>query len=56
MGESVPGYEVSVWNGISVPRGTPPEIIATLNRAVNAVLADPRLQARRRARQVPRCR
>ncbi len=46
IGETVPGYEVSVWNGISVPRGTPPEIIATLNRAVNAVLADPKLQAR----------
>jgi tripartite-type tricarboxylate transporter receptor subunit TctC len=46
IGETVPGYEVNVWNGISVPRGTPPEIIATLNRAVNAVLADPRLQAR----------
>jgi tripartite-type tricarboxylate transporter receptor subunit TctC len=46
IGETVPGYEVSVWNGISVPKGTPPEIIATLNRAVNEVLADPRLQAR----------
>jgi tripartite-type tricarboxylate transporter receptor subunit TctC len=46
IGEIVPGYEVNVWNGICVPKGTPPEIIATLNRAVNAVLADPRLQAR----------
>ena len=46
IGETVPGYEVAVWNGISAPKGTPPEIINTLNRAVNAVLADPRLQAR----------
>jgi tripartite-type tricarboxylate transporter receptor subunit TctC len=46
IGETVPGYEVSVWNGISAPRGTPPATIDTLNRAVNAVLADPRLQAR----------
>ena len=46
IGETVPGYEVAVWNGICVPKGTPPEIIGTLNRAVNAVLADPRLQAR----------
>jgi tripartite-type tricarboxylate transporter receptor subunit TctC len=46
IGETVPGYEVSVWNGISVPKGTPPEIIDTLNRAVNAVLANPRLKAR----------
>jgi tripartite-type tricarboxylate transporter receptor subunit TctC len=46
IGETVPGYEVAVWNGICVPKGTPPEIIGALNRAVNAVLADPRLQAR----------
>jgi tripartite-type tricarboxylate transporter receptor subunit TctC len=46
IGETVPGYEVNVWNGICVPKSTPPEIIATLNRAVNEVLADPRLQAR----------
>ena len=46
IGETVPGYEVDVWNGIVAPRGTPPDIIGTLNRAVNAVLADARLQAR----------
>jgi tripartite-type tricarboxylate transporter receptor subunit TctC len=46
IGEVVPGYQVDDWNGIEAPRGTPPEIIGTLNRAVNAVLADPRLKAR----------
>jgi tripartite-type tricarboxylate transporter receptor subunit TctC len=46
IGETVPGYEVNVWNGIVAPKGTPPEIVDTLNRAVNAALADPRLQAR----------
>jgi tripartite-type tricarboxylate transporter receptor subunit TctC len=46
IAETVPGYEVDVWNGIVAPRGTPPEIVGTLNRAVNAVLADPRLRAR----------
>jgi len=46
IGETVPGYEVNVWNGIVVPKGTPSEIINTLNGAVNAVLADPRLKAR----------
>jgi len=46
IGETVPGYEVSVWNGICAPHGTPPEVVTTLNRAVNAALADPRLQAR----------
>jgi tripartite-type tricarboxylate transporter receptor subunit TctC len=28
------------------PKGTPPEIVETLNTAVNAVLADPKLEAR----------
>jgi len=28
------------------PKGTPPEIVDTLNKAVNAVLADPKLEAR----------
>jgi tripartite-type tricarboxylate transporter receptor subunit TctC len=46
MAETVPGYEASVWYGIAAPRGTPPEIVAKLNGAVNAVLANPKLQAR----------
>jgi tripartite-type tricarboxylate transporter receptor subunit TctC len=46
IGETVPGYEVSIWYGIAAPRGTPPEIVAKLNQAVNAVLADPKLQTR----------
>jgi tripartite-type tricarboxylate transporter receptor subunit TctC len=46
VGEFVPGYEVSVWFSISAPKSTPPEIIATLNREINAGLADPKLAAR----------
>ena len=46
IGETVPGYDVSIWYGIAAPRVTPPEIVAKLNQAVNAVLADPKLQAR----------
>jgi tripartite-type tricarboxylate transporter receptor subunit TctC len=42
----VPGYEASVWYGIAAPRGTPPDIVAKLNGAVNAVLANPKLKAR----------
>ena len=41
IGETVPGYEVSVWNGIVAPKGTPSQVIDTMNRAVNAVLAEP---------------
>jgi tripartite-type tricarboxylate transporter receptor subunit TctC len=46
IGETVPGYEAIVWYGIVVPKGTPPEIVDTLNSAFNAVLADPKLKAR----------
>jgi tripartite-type tricarboxylate transporter receptor subunit TctC len=46
IAETVPGYEVSVWYGISGPKGIPPEIVDKLNKAVNAVLANPKLQAR----------
>jgi len=46
IGETVPGYDVSGWTSVGVPSGTPPEIIATLNREINAGLTDPRLKAR----------
>jgi len=46
IAETVPGYEASVWYGISAPKGTPPEAVATLNAAVNAALADPKIKAR----------
>jgi tripartite-type tricarboxylate transporter receptor subunit TctC len=46
IAETVPGYETSVFYGISAPKGTPPEIVATLNKAVNEVLKDPKLIAR----------
>ena len=46
IAEVVPGYEANVWYGISAPKGTPPEIVDRLNRAVNTVLANPELKAR----------
>jgi tripartite-type tricarboxylate transporter receptor subunit TctC len=46
VSETVPGYEASALAGIGAPRATPPEIIATINRAINAALADQRMQAR----------
>src|SRR5262245_5345380 len=30
IGETVPGYEVSIWYGIAAPRGTPPAIVEKL--------------------------
>ena len=46
VGEFVPGYEVSGWQGIGAPRNTPAEIVATLNKEINAGLADPGMKAR----------
>lgn len=45
LAESVPGYDASGWSGIGAPRDTPKDIIDTLNRAINAVLADPKTKA-----------
>jgi len=42
----VPGYEASAWYGIGAPRNTPAEIVDTLNREINAGLADPKIKAR----------
>jgi tripartite-type tricarboxylate transporter receptor subunit TctC len=46
VGETVPGFEVSAQFGLVAPRKTPPEIIAMLNREINAGLADPKIKAR----------
>ena len=46
VAEFVPGYEASTWQGIGAPRNTPAEAIDTLNREINAGLADPRIKAR----------
>src|SRR5215468_274828 len=46
VGEFVPGYESSIWFGVSAPRNTPPEIIDALNRAINAALSDANVKAR----------
>jgi tripartite-type tricarboxylate transporter receptor subunit TctC len=46
VGEFVPGYEASGWQGIGAPRNTPAEIVDKLNKEINAGLADPTLKAR----------
>lgn len=46
IAETVPGYEASVWYGVSAPRATPPEVVAVLSRSIAAGLADPQVQAR----------
>jgi tripartite-type tricarboxylate transporter receptor subunit TctC len=46
VSETVPGYEASALAGVGAPRATPPEIIATINREINAALADPKMRTR----------
>lgn len=40
----VPGYEVTSWNGLAVPAGTPAELVTLLNKAIGEALASPEVQ------------
>jgi tripartite-type tricarboxylate transporter receptor subunit TctC len=40
VAETLPGYDASGWHGLGAPKATPPDIIAALNKAVNADLAE----------------
>jgi tripartite-type tricarboxylate transporter receptor subunit TctC len=42
----VPGYEASIWFGVGAPKDTPAAIIDTLNKDINAGLADSKIKAR----------
>src|SRR6266852_6966536 len=42
----VPGYDVTTWYGVFAPRGTPPAIIAKLNKTLNEILADAAVRQR----------
>ncbi len=46
VADTVPGFEASSWFGIAAPKGTPADIVARLNREINAGLADPTIHAR----------
>ena len=46
VADFLPGYEASAWYGLAAPKGTPPEIVDRLNKAVNEILADPKAKAR----------
>ncbi|MBR0757860.1 tripartite tricarboxylate transporter substrate binding protein [Bradyrhizobium jicamae] len=46
VGSTVSGYEASQWYGVAAPAKTPPEIVARLNREINAAFADPAMQSR----------
>ena len=40
------GYEAAGWIGVGAPKGTPPEILATLNKETNALVLDPTFKQR----------
>ena len=46
IADFVPGYEASGFAGIGVPRNTPPEIVAILNKEINAGLANSKIRSR----------
>ncbi|RKE67467.1 tripartite-type tricarboxylate transporter receptor subunit TctC [Pseudorhodoplanes sinuspersici] len=46
VAETVPGYEASAFFGLSVPKGTPRDIIELINKEVNLALKDPDIQAK----------
>jgi tripartite-type tricarboxylate transporter receptor subunit TctC len=46
VNETVPGYEVDGWIGIGAPKGTPNDIVETLNMHINAALADPAVKSK----------
>jgi tripartite-type tricarboxylate transporter receptor subunit TctC len=46
IAETVPGFESTLFYAMSAPKGTPPEIVDILNKAVNEALKDPKLVAR----------
>ena len=41
----IANYDVTSWNGLAAPAATPLEIVATLNKAVNEVAANPDVKA-----------
>ncbi|MFI4932702.1 MAG: tripartite tricarboxylate transporter substrate-binding protein, partial [Burkholderiales bacterium] len=40
-----PGFEAGSWFGFFAPRGTPDEVVTTLNNAVNEIIAVPAVEA-----------
>jgi tripartite-type tricarboxylate transporter receptor subunit TctC len=46
IAETLPGFESVGFYGISAPRGTPPEIVEILNKAVGEALRDPKVAER----------
>ena len=46
VAETIPGFQVTAWFGIGMPRGTPRAIVERVNAEVNRALADPTIRTR----------
>lgn len=44
IGETIPGYEATLWSGVLAPRGTPHRVISYLNREIGKMLQRPDIQ------------
>jgi len=45
VGETVPGYEATIWLGVMAPKGTPKEVVDFLNKSINKVIENPEVKA-----------
>jgi tripartite-type tricarboxylate transporter receptor subunit TctC len=41
IAEALPGYQAELWYMVAAPAGTPAPVVATLERAIREVMADP---------------
>ena len=46
VSEVVPGFELTLWWGLSAPKGIDPAIVQKLSTALQGVMADPAVRAR----------
>jgi tripartite-type tricarboxylate transporter receptor subunit TctC len=46
IAETIPGFDSAAFNYLTAPAGTPPAVVARLNREVNALLVDPAFRKR----------
>ena len=46
VAETLPGFELVVWQGVMAPRGTPPDVVLHINRDIGAVLEQPDVRQR----------
>jgi tripartite-type tricarboxylate transporter receptor subunit TctC len=44
----VTGFELDAWAGLVAPAGTPPEVVAELNRALREIIEDPAIKSKLR--------